>query len=145
MKKYASEFNELIVLAEKEKTKKKGGSLGSVFKLVQDLIDFEENIQEAIDAQEMAENKSKIESFLADIDKMYAVLLDIAKEGIAAARSQRMVVDQVEETEEVVSEPVPEVSQPEDDTRISTDELKKQLEMKPKSPVSVSIPSVPKM
>lgn len=144
MNKYASKFNELIVLAEKEKTKKKGGSLGSVFKLVQDLIDFEENIQEAIDAQEMSENKSKIESFLADIDKMYDVLLGIAREGIAAARSQRSMVEQVE-GEEVV-EPAPEVIQePESDTKISTDELKKQLEMKPKSPVSVNIPAAPKM
>jgi len=144
MKKYASEFNELIVLAEKEKTKKKGGSLGSVFKLVQDLIDFEENIQEAMDAQEMSENRAKIESFLADIDKMYDVLLGIAREGIAAARSQRSAVEQVEGVEGGVSEPTPEAV-PESDTKISTDELKRQLEMKPKSPVSVNIPSVPKM
>ncbi len=144
MKKYASEFNELIVLAEKEKTKKKGGSLGSVFKLVQDLIDFEENIQEAIDAQEMSENKSKIEGFLSSIDEMYDVLLGIAREGIAAARNQRTSMEQVEGAEEVV--PEPEVAQaPESDTRISTDGLKKQLEMKPKSPMSVNIPSVPKM
>lgn len=144
MNKYASQFNELIVLAEKEKTKKKGGSLGSVFKLVQDLIDFEENIQEAVNAQEMAENKSKIEAFLVDIDKMYDVLLGIAREGIAAARSQRAVVEQADGAEEAVSEPAPKV-QPESDTKISTDGLKKQLEMKPKSPVSVNIPSVPKL
>ena len=64
MNKYASQFNELIVLAEKEKTKKKGGSMAAILKLTQDLVEFENNLQEAIDAQEMSENKSKIEALV---------------------------------------------------------------------------------
>ena len=65
------QFNQLILLAEK---KKKGGSLGAVLKLVQDLTEFETKIQECAEAQEMLENKEKIESFLQDIDRMYETL-----------------------------------------------------------------------
>jgi hypothetical protein len=79
-------FNELILLAEK---KKKGGSLGSIFKLIQDLTEFEEKIQEAVNAQEMAENRATIEGFLSLIDQMYEALLSIAKGGIHSLRSER--------------------------------------------------------
>jgi len=89
------EYNELIVLADK--SKKKGGSLGAVFKLVQDLTDFEEKIQDCINAQEIQENKQNIEAFLEDIDQMYTTLLDIAKGGIQELRSQRLLTPQEDE------------------------------------------------
>ena len=96
-------FNELITLAEAKK--KKGGSLGAVFKLIQDLTDFEEKIQDAMDAQEMAENRSTIESFLGSIDQMYEKLLNIAKSGIQSLRSERNRVGLMDdEGEEVVVE-----------------------------------------
>jgi hypothetical protein len=142
MKKYASQFNELIVLAEKEKTKKKGGSMAAVLKLVQDLSEFESNIQETIDAQEMAENRAKIEAFLIDIDKMYEILLDMAKASIQAMRSER-TQPPVEETEQVEEKEV--VKDDSKGTSFSTDDLQKQLDAKPKSPVSVNIPKVPTM
>ena len=97
MKKYAKMFNELILLSEK---KKKGGSLGSVFKLIQDLTEFEEKIQEAINAQEMAENRATIEGFLGLIDQMYESLLNIAKSGIQSLRSDRAIMGDQNEGEE---------------------------------------------
>jgi len=69
--------------------KKKGGSLGAIFKLTEELLDFEEKIQECINAQEMSENKQKIESFIGEIDKMYDVLFEMARGGISNIRDQR--------------------------------------------------------
>ena len=139
MNKYASQFNEIIVLAKEEKSKKKGGSMAAVLKLVQDLTEFEGSIQEAMDAQEMAENKSQIEAFLADIDKMYEVLFNIAKAGIQAMRSERTNPVQ----EEPVETPSPDVAEPKSDTTFSASDLQKQMDMKPKSPVVLNIPKVP--
>ena len=106
MRPIRQEFNELILTAEK--AKKKGGSLGAVFKLIEELTEFEKKIQEAIDSQEMSENKQKIEAFIQDIDKMYEVLLGMAKGGIQSLRRQRSMPEEeveVEETEEVEVEP----------------------------------------
>ena len=143
MKKYASEFNELIVLAEKEKSKKKGGSMAAILKLVMDLAEFESNIQEAIDAQEMAENRSQIEGFLADIDKMYETLLTMAKNAIQAMRTER-AMPVVEEGEKMDAPPAPATQEP-DATKFTIDDLKKQIEAKPSAPISLTIPKAPKV
>lgn len=144
MKKYASQFNELIILSEKEKTKKKGGSMAAVLKLVQDLAEFEGNIQEAMDAQEMAENRSQIEAFLADIDKMYGVLLEMAKASIQAMRQERSqpVVDEPVETEEITA---PITKEPGSDTKFTAEDLKKQMDSKPSAPVPMTVPKSPKI
>lgn len=143
MNKYASQFNELIVLAKDEKSKKKGGSMAAVLKLFQDLTEFEGNIQEAMDAQEMADNKSKIEGFLKDIDQMYEVLLGMAKDSIQAMRSERYAPVQEEGDEQMDTPPSPATSEP-SPTSFSASDLQKQLDMKPKSPVVLNIPKVPK-
>lgn len=139
MKKYASQFNELIVLAEKEKGKKKGGSMAAVLKLVQDLAEFESNIQEAIDAQEIAENRIQIEGFLKDIDKMYEVLLNMAKASIQAMRTERSI-PQIEEP--IEAEPQVETKET-PSTLFTADDLKRQLDSKPSSPISLTIPKPP--
>jgi hypothetical protein len=146
MNKYASQFNELIVLAREEKTKKKGGSIASVLKLVQDLAEFEGNIQEAIDAQEMAENRTKIEAFLNDIDGMYEVLLDMAKATIQSMRSERNqpILEEGVEGMEMDAEPAPATREPKDDTKISIDNLRKQLDSKPTAPVQLTVPQAPR-
>jgi hypothetical protein len=143
MNKYTSQFNEIIVLAEKEKSKKKGGSMAAVLKLVQDLAEFEGSIQEAVDAQEMSENRSKIEAFLTDIDKMYEILLEMAKASIQAMRTERSQ-PVIEETE--TPAPTTESLEPlePEPTKFSTDDLKKQLDTKPSAPISLTIPKAPK-
>ena len=87
MRQVRREFNELILTAADKK--KKGGSLAAVLKLIQDLAEFEEKIEECVAAQEMTENKQKVESFLKDIDSMYQVLLSMAEGSIHSLRSER--------------------------------------------------------
>ena len=145
MNKYASQFNEIIVLAEKEKSKKKGGSMAAVLKLVQDLAEFEGNIQEAMDAQEMAENRTQIEGFLTEIDKMYEVLLTMAKNAIQAMRTERSQPVVEEGSEQMDTPPAPATREPEaESTRFTAEDLRKQLETKPSAPISLTIPKAPK-
>lgn len=143
-------FNEMIILAKEEKSKKKGGSLAAIFKLIQDLTVFEENIQECIDAQEMTQNKGTIEGFVNEIDKMYEALFNIAKSGVQVMRSERNkpMVENVEEVEKVVEDPVLEPSPApsiESSTTFSANDLKKQLETKPSAPITLTVPQTPKM
>lgn len=146
MKKYASQFNEIIVLAEKEKTKKKGGSMGAVLKLVQDLAEFESNIQEAMDAQEMTENRGKIEGFLADIDKMYEVLLVMAKDSIQAMRAERSQPMEVAPDMDVPPAAATSEGREESSSlNFSAEDLQKQLDTKPRAPISLTVPKVPKV
>lgn len=143
MKKYATQFNELIVLAEKEKSKKKGGSMAAVLKLVQDLAEFEGNIQEAMDAQEMQENRGQIEGFLTDIDKMYEVLLNMAKNAIQSMRTERSQ-PVVEEGERGMDAPPAPATHESDSTKFTAEDLRNQLEAKPSAPISMTIPKAPK-
>ena len=123
-----SDFNELILTADK--SKKKGTSLSAVLKLIQDLTDFEEKIQDCVDSQEIAENKQQIEAFLGEIDKMYKVLLGMAEGSIQSLRQQRLLPQEevVEEKEDVVVKTEP--TEPFETAR---------------SPVHINVPKIPKM
>ena len=142
MKKYASQFNELIVMAEK--AKKKGGSMAAVFKLIQELLDFEEKIQECMNAQEMSENRRRIESFMGDIDKMYDNLFEMARGGISNIRDQRegglgegaVGAPQVSEDGLGAEEVEVEV---EEDAPLAP------MADKRKTPVMLNVPQIPKM
>ena len=147
MNKYATQFNELLVMAEKEKTKKKGGSMAAIFKLIQDLSQFEENIQEAINAQEITENKTQIESFLTDIDKMYEQLFLIARSAIQSLRLERNQPEIAEPEEGIVdaqpiSETIPEPMASRTSS-FSADDLRKQLELNNPAPVGLTVPKSP--
>jgi len=137
MRKNSSQFNELILMAEK--SKKKGGSMAAVFKLIQELLDFEDKIQECINAQEIAQNKSKLESFMDDIDKMYDVLFQMARGGISSIRDQRSGLEGDFEGEL------------EEDSRIESDvEVEEDINIAPvadkrRTPVMLNVPQIPKM
>jgi len=138
MREVKREWNELIVMAEK--AKKKGGSMAAVFKLIQELLDFEEKIQECCNAQEMSENRSRIESFMSEIDKMYDSLFEMARGGISNIRDQRNGV----------------IEQPgmEDDEMDEVDtEVEEDIDIMPSAstsdkrntPVMLNVPQIPKM
>jgi len=102
-------FNDLIVLAEEKKVKK-GGSLKSVLQLIESLSSFQEELENCIASQEMAQNKEKIQSFMPNIEAMYDALFDIARTGVKSMR-QEMAVNSGE-VEEPVLEPTPEPIEP---------------------------------
>jgi hypothetical protein len=119
-----NKYQDIFVMA-KDNNKKKGGSLGAVFKLIQELADFEEKIEECAATQEMTVNREKISGFIGQLDEMYDVLFEMARGGIGAIRSNRAGGDEIEE--DVVEEE--EVVRPRVD----------------KQPVMLNVPTVPKM
>ena len=132
-------FNELIVLGEK--VKKKGGSMAAVFKLIQELLEFEEKVEECAQAQEMSQNKQKIESFISDIDSFYDVLFEMARGGISDIRNQRQIggVDGVEEAEgEVVEREAPQET-------FTEESLRAEMKAKRKPEVMITSPRPPTM
>jgi hypothetical protein len=142
MKKYANQFNELIVMAEK--AKKKGGSMAAVFKLIQELLDFEEKIQECCNAQEMAENRQKIESFMGEIDKMYDVLFEMARGGISNIRSQRQGDTILNEEQKGITEGPKEIIEEDVEEDIEIEPIVEKSD-KRKTPVMLNVPTIPKM
>ena len=147
-KEMRQEFNHMILAGDK--SKKKGGGLSAVFNLIQNLTDFEEKIQDCVDAQDLRENKDKIEGFLTDIDQMYDVLLTMARGGISSIRSQRGQIDVIED-DDMSEESSEEASVVEEgdvagDTRlISLDELKNMNHGSHNASSPLRTPQIPKM
>lgn len=64
------------------KKKVKGDGIKSALSLLQELRDFQEKVEDCIEAQDIAENKSMIEEQAAHLEEMYKALLKIAESGI---------------------------------------------------------------
>ena len=131
-----------IFMKISEKARKKGGSMAAVFKLIQELLDFEDKINECIGAQEMSQNGQKIEAFIADIDKMYDVLFEMARGGISDIRNQRtqggfdtMSEEGSEEGDDNMVEAEPERER----------ESSQEISDRRKTPVMLNVPQIPKM
>jgi len=78
-------------LEEKTKKTKKGGGVAAILGLAKDLMDFQDKVNACSDAQDISENKQKIESHAAALSKMYEDLLDIAKAGVKSIRENANV------------------------------------------------------
>jgi len=138
MNKNSSQFNELILMAEK--SKKKGGSMAAVFKLIEELLDFEDKIQECMNAQEITQNKQRIESFMSEIDKMYDELFQMARGGIANIRDQRGGIERGVEVEEGNDECEEDV-----DVEVDKDISVSPVADKRRTPIMLNVPQIPKM
>ncbi|MFW5887720.1 MAG: hypothetical protein ACOCUH_02875 [Bacteriovoracia bacterium] len=137
MEKRADRFNEFLLTANKNN--KKGGSLGAIFKLIQELTDFENKIQETANAQEMYQNKEVILSFMEQLDKMYDVLFKMARGGVQEIRGERQeVLSEMEEDEE--DEEDEEVSE-----RSSEEASKQEVSKDHKPSTMINYPRVPKI
>lgn len=135
-------FNELICLA---KDKKKGGSLGSIFKLIQDLLEFEDKIVECADAQEMGENKERIEALKAETGEMYNTLFEMAQGGVDSYRNKIEMQEEVDGFEDVEEEKLEE-DRAEDSLEDAILDLPKPSEVNSVSaPTSLRLPEKPKM
>ena len=126
-----------IFMKLSEKAKKKGGSLAAVFKLIQELAEFEEKIEECSNAQEISDNREKINAFISDLDSMYEVLFAMAKGGISSIRADRGrgTVEDVEsgEVESVV------------DTVDVEEKVDTVKDIPSKEPITMSVPKIPRM
>jgi len=92
-----TQFNDnLMVLGE---TKKRGDGVNAVLTLMKDVRDFQEKVDACAESQANPANKTAIQGFSGDIEKMYTSLLEMAKGGIHTIREP-----EVQKGEEVVEE-----------------------------------------
>jgi len=139
----SSRYNELICLAKDNK--KKGGSLGAIFKLIQDLLEFEDKIVECAESQEMGQNREKIEALKAETGEMYDSLFAMAQGGVDSYRNKLEVMEDVEGLREE-DEEVEGMREREEITPEVLDMLPKETEVsRACSPTSLNIPAAPKM
>lgn len=137
-----SQFNTMFALAA---DKKKGGSLGAIFKLITELLDFEDKIIECAEAQEMGENKSRIEALKEETGQMYTTLFEMAQGGVDSYRNKPDIKEDAEgfeaEEEEVLEE-----DRAEDSLEEAILELPKPSTVNSVSaPTSLRLPEKPKM
>lgn len=73
----------ILKTAEEEKTKKKkGDGINSAIGLLQELRNFQEKVEACIEAQDITENKAKIQEHYQNLDAMYKALIEIASNGV---------------------------------------------------------------
>jgi hypothetical protein len=77
--------NNILVTAS---TGSKKSGVNAILSLLQDLIVFQDKVGSAVDAQEMSENKKKLEDFQNRLGEMYDSLLDMAKGGVKSIRQE---------------------------------------------------------
>ena len=130
-------FNEMIILAKDNK--KKGGSLAAIFKLIEELLEFEDKIVECAEAQEMGENKERIEALKTETGKMYDTLFEMAQGGVESYRT-RQVLD---------ADDIVDTVDPEDDVEeldVDIIDLPKPSQVsKVTAPTSLRMPQAPKI
>jgi len=138
-----SPFNELILVAGKDGGKKKGGSLGAIFKLIQDLLEFEDKIVECAESQEMGENKERIEALKAETGEMYNSLFEMAQGGVDSYRNK---IESMEEDDTDLEDKSVEDLREREEVKDAVLELPKQSKVNSvTAPTSLRLPSVPKM
>ena len=72
----------ILVLAESDaKKSKKGTGLGEILALAREIVSFIDRVDACAEAQDISENKSKIEAISQELEKHYVELLDMAKSG----------------------------------------------------------------
>lgn len=84
-----SSNNVLVSTAKIDEKKKKGRGIHEILTLMKDLIDFQEKVEACIDAQELSQNKEKIEQFDRHLDDMYDSLLEVVSGGVRDVRKNR--------------------------------------------------------
>jgi hypothetical protein len=93
--------NNIITIASDNSKKKKGGGTNAVLVLLKDLGDFQDKVQACIEAQDIEQQRSKVEAFYDQLDNMAQTLLDMAGNGIRSRRNPQLGMDAVDERPEI--------------------------------------------
>ena len=81
-------------IKKKEKTKNDG--MKEIFSLMQEMKDFQSQLEKCAEAQEVDDVRNKILSFDTEIVKMFDVLVDITKQSIRREKEQIVTRDNEE-------------------------------------------------
>lgn len=83
-------MNNIITIARDNSSKKKGSGTNAVLVLLKDLGDFQDKLLACMEAQDIEENRSKVENCFEKVDEVAKVLLDMAEAGIRSRRNNLM-------------------------------------------------------
>ena len=74
----------IIRMAEEDKSskKRKGDGINAAIGLLQELRNFQEKVESCIEAQDISENKVKIQEHSQALEAMYKSLIEIASNGV---------------------------------------------------------------
>jgi len=70
---------------------KKGNGVNAILSLLQDLITFQDKVVSTAEAQDLGENKQKLEEFQERLGEMYESLLGMAKGGVRSIRQDPQI------------------------------------------------------
>lgn len=85
---FFSKDNILILASDEVKKSKKGDGINSILGLLQEMRNFRDKIDACAEAQDITENRQKVEAIGNDLDKHYEGLIDLAKGGIRSIRKE---------------------------------------------------------
>lgn len=104
---FFSKDNILILAADDAKKSKKGDGINAVLGLLQELRNFMDKIQACADAQDITENRQKVEAIATELDKHYEELLELAKGGIKSIRKQEVPGQEMQQGADAISPAAP--------------------------------------
>ena len=81
----SSKQDNIFILAS-EKATKKGTGINAILGLLKDFVDFQDKLCVAMEAQDIAENRQKLEAFCGKMEEMYEELLNMARGGVRSVR-----------------------------------------------------------
>jgi len=101
----------IISIAGEGSKKKKGSGFNAVLTLLKELSDFQDKVQVCIDAQDIAENRQRLEIFDDKLDEVAQVLLEMAEAGVRSKKRMDALHDDVTENpeSEVLDQPMDDV------------------------------------
>ena len=85
---FFSNDNILIVAGDDGKRSKKGDGINSILSLCQEMRNFMDKVESCAEAQDINENRQKIEALADDMNKHLEALIDVAKGGILSIRKR---------------------------------------------------------
>jgi hypothetical protein len=88
-------MNNIITIAGENSKRKKGAGTNAVLTLMKELGDFQDKVESCIDAQDMSDNKKKLEIFYDKLDEMAEVLLGMASDGIKSKRKMEGLEEEI--------------------------------------------------
>jgi hypothetical protein len=78
-------FNKMTITADDKKSKK-GDGINSVLKFMIDVRDFQDKLEDCIEAQALGDNQAKLKEYPAKLDELYKALAEIASSSVRRMR-----------------------------------------------------------
>lgn len=86
-----------ILVTASDKKRKKGGGINEILRLMGELLDFQEKIEACSEAQDLSENKQKLDELNDKLSEGYQGLVDVVSGGMRSRNGD----EEIEVNEEI--------------------------------------------